>query len=506
MTTTLPPIANVQVATVPLAAFLAREAAILAAAGTSSPLPEINFLNATVKIGDGAASGAAPQQPSISTLQASGALVHQVWSGLAVQSCSQNATNANQVDILCVIPAVDSSGVEIGPFWATEFIVTDETGTAMIAGVTLAPKLVTANGAATDLAFIVSVGFSVGTVVLTAPSAPWMTAAQIQAGIANEVTGTAPIAVAKTVDSAGWPHFAVSIDPASIIHNGVDTSAAGNVVTVAALTPAETALTPGQLLVITKGAAANTGAAAATVMGSSGAVIWADGSALAAGGWPGGVPALVKWDGTTFLILSVMGPSVFSLATAGKHFATFSAVGTTNFTAPITGWYWSECYGPGGGAGVYTVSPEGEGGGGGGYSGKWIFLTAGTVVPVTIGAGGTTSGTGSGTAGGTTSFGSYHSATGGGPGTVGGSNGAGGVGIGGDINLTGQSGVSGNQTFGVQNGQGGDCAGPFGGKGGLGADSSGPTWPGGGGNVTCTTAGASPVGAAGMWGGVIIRY
>jgi hypothetical protein len=215
MTTTLPPINNVQVATVPLAAFLAREAAILAAAGTSTPLAEINFLNATVKIGDGAASGVAPQQPSISTLQASGALVHQVWSGQVVQSCSQNPINPNQIDILCVIPAVDSSGAEIGPFWATEFIVTDEAGTPMIAGVTLAPKMVTANGGGTDLAFIVSIGFSVGTVVLTAPSAPWMTQAQIQAGIANAVTGTAPITVAKTIDTAGWSHFNVALDPAA---------------------------------------------------------------------------------------------------------------------------------------------------------------------------------------------------------------------------------------------------------------------------------------------------
>lgn len=214
MSTTLPAISNIQVATVPLAGFLSRQASILAAAGTASPLPEINFLAGTLKIGDGAVSGAA-QCPLISTLQATNALTHQVWSGLAVQSCAQNSTSSTQIDILCVIPAVDASGNEIGPFWVTEFILTDENGTPMVAGVTAAPKYVTANGGATDLAFIVSVAFAVGTVVLTAPSEPFLSKSSAQAALANIVSGVSPIVVTKRPDAAGWTDFAVSMPPAA---------------------------------------------------------------------------------------------------------------------------------------------------------------------------------------------------------------------------------------------------------------------------------------------------
>lgn len=212
MTTTLPAIQSIQVATVPLAAFLAREASILAAAGTSMPLAEINFLGATVLVGDGNVSGS-PQCPSISTLQSTNALTHQVWSGKIVQSAAQNSSNPNQVDLLCVIPAVDANGNEIGPFWVTEFIVTDENGTPMIAGVTAAPKFTVANGAITDLSFIVSVAFAVGTVVLTAPSQPFMSSSQIQAALGSIVTGVAPITVTESANSAGWPDFAVAIAP-----------------------------------------------------------------------------------------------------------------------------------------------------------------------------------------------------------------------------------------------------------------------------------------------------
>lgn len=215
MTTTLPPIQNIQVATVPLAAFLSRQAAILAAAGTSTPLSAINFLNATVLVGDGNVSGS-PQCPSISTLQSTAALTHQVWSGKIVQSSAQNSSNPNQIDLLCVIPAVDASGNEIGPFWVTEFIVTDENGTPMIAGVTAAPKFTVANGAITDLAFIVSVAFAIGTVVLTAPSEPFLSKSSAQAALANIVSGVPPITVTKSVDANGWIDFAVAVSLAAV--------------------------------------------------------------------------------------------------------------------------------------------------------------------------------------------------------------------------------------------------------------------------------------------------
>ena len=194
-----------EAATVPLPAYLARSAAVLAGAGGVNPPPEINFMQATVILGDGAVSGSGAQVPAISTLQSSGAVTHQVWSGKIVQSVSVDAANSAQVDILCVVPAVDGSGNEIGPFYVTEYVITDELGAARLAGTTLMPKLVTANGTAVDLAFIAEVGFSLGTVVLTPPSAAFVSMAQVLAAFnAHLPSATAPITTSDTIDAQGW--------------------------------------------------------------------------------------------------------------------------------------------------------------------------------------------------------------------------------------------------------------------------------------------------------------
>ncbi len=201
----------------------------------------------------------------------------------------------------------------------------------------------------------------------------------------------------------------------------------------------------------------------------------------------------------------VCGPGIYAKFGTGTNAPiVYSVAGSYTFTAPITGWYWVENYGAGGGAGLYGSgsTAEGEGGGGGGFSGKWIYLTAGTVVPYVIGAQGASSGAGTGTAGGTTSFGAYHSATGGGPGNVAGTIGAGGTGVGGDINLTGQAGFNGDRNFNALQSGGGDAAGPYGGKGAVGGNA---TWPGGGGLAAATTTG-TPSTLAAADGGIIIRY
>jgi hypothetical protein len=117
------------------------------------------------------------------------------------------------------------------------------------------------------------------------------------------------------------------------------------------------------------------------------------------------------------------------------------------------------CGGGGGGAGASTAAPNrimgaGSGGGSGGYS-KKVFTSAqiGASQTVTIGVGGNgSSGYGNGSPGGTTSFGSFLTASGGSGGTPvftgGGVNyqvangGGGGVGSGGDINFAGTPGGS----------------------------------------------------------------
>lgn len=403
-----PPASQIQVSTVPLNAFLTRESSILAAGGTSSPLAEINFLNATVKVGDGAVGSSGPQIPSISTLQANNALVHQVWSGTVVQACSQNPTNPNQIDILCVIPAVDASGNEIGPFWVTEFIITDENGTAMIAGTTVAPKLVTANGAATDLAFIASVAFSLGTVVLTAPSAPFLTENQIQAALANEVTPVAPITVTSSTDSQGWEHFAVGIDPKAVFHYGPDTSSTADAI-VATVAPAVTTLAAGMTFAI-KLANGLTGASTAAINGLAAVpVTRADGTPTQQGDGVAGEVLQLIYDGANLQIAGLLSTFV-----PAHSLVTLST--SQNFTAPQSGFYEVEGWGGGGGGGgAANASCAASGGSGAAHFHGVYYFAKGQVVPCTIGAGGApgAAGGGNGSPGGATSFGSLANAPGG---------------------------------------------------------------------------------------------
>jgi len=138
----------------------------------------------------------------------------------------------------------------------------------------------------------------------------------------------------------------------------------------------------------------------------------------------------------------------------------FTAGGTFTVPAGVKK-VWVEVQGGGGGGGAGgNGGPTGGGGGAGGYAAELVTgLTPGGTVAVTIGAGGaggTCSGAcvpGVGETGGTSSFGSYVSATGGGGGNLHyyngtystwGNNfmgGAGGTGSNGDINLTGSAGV-----------------------------------------------------------------
>ncbi len=219
--TSLPTINGIQVATVPLPGYLARLAAIQASIGTANPLPEVDFTKATVIVGDNNGN-----TQSISTVQNNQAVTHEVWSGQCVQGVTQDPTNSQQFDILCVIPAVDANDVEIGPFWMTEFIVTDENGVPAFAGVTAMPKYVTANGSTTDVAFFVSGAFSAGTVALAAPAGAFATLLQVRNMInADQVTAVAPIVATQTVDQSGMEHTAISVSEA--VQPASDTTGAG---------------------------------------------------------------------------------------------------------------------------------------------------------------------------------------------------------------------------------------------------------------------------------------
>lgn len=155
----------------------------------------------------------------------------------------------------------------------------------------------------------------------------------------------------------------------------------------------------------------------------------------------------------TFFTILLVAPFIY----AQSGFQEFTTSG--NFTVPngVTS-IDLEVVGGGGGGNINGYG----GGGGGGYSSGTFSVTPGTVISVTIGAGGGTGGTG-----GTTMVGSLIQATGGASGTwvnhpnVGGG-GAGGVGSGGSINYSGGNGGGGYWTY-------------FGGGGGgaAGADGNG---------------------------------
>jgi hypothetical protein len=168
----------------------------------------------------------------------------------------------------------------------------------------------------------------------------------------------------------------------------------------------------------------------------------------------------------------------------------------------------------GGGAGSYASygSIPSGGGAGGGYARKRISgLLPGQVIPVTIGIGGNggaTSGSPA-TAGGTSSFGTYVSATGGSLNALASIsaplNGAtpGGVGVGGDVNIAGSSGQAGVLN---QGGLGG--AAPMGGTQNSGTTGVSGNFPGGGaaGAGTGSNSATQYNGASGAGGLAVVRW
>ena len=171
-----------------------------------------------------------------------------------------------------------------------------------------------------------------------------------------------------------------------------------------------------------------------------------------------------------------------------------------------------ELWGGGSGSFASAGSAPSGGGAGGGYARIRIAsLSAGQLVPVTVGSGGnggTTAGAGA-TAGGTSSFGTYASATGGNLNQLASVasplNGAtpGGIGVGGDVNISGSSGQAGVVN---QGGLGG--AAPMGGAQNSGTSGVAGNFPGGGasGAGTGANSATSYNGAGGASGLVVVRW
>ena len=193
-----------------------------------------------------------------------------------------------------------------------------------------------------------------------------------------------------------------------------------------------------------------------------------------------------------------------------------TTAGTSNWTAPFTGYYLVKVRGAGGGgAGGGGGATWSSGGGGeGGYSEALLFITSGTVIAVTVGAGGPGAGNtngAQGTTGGTSVFGSgggepsATGGTGGNGGTTSCAGGTGGQGFNGALTLYGAYGGDGNPyTNTVQGGQGG-------GQGGgrtstVNNASVNALNPGCGGGSIWYTTGSAQTGGNGAAGSVQIWY
>ena len=169
-----------------------------------------------------------------------------------------------------------------------------------------------------------------------------------------------------------------------------------------------------------------------------------------------------------------------------------------------------ELVGSGGaGGGTNNNNVGAAGGGGGGYSRKVIPVASlGATETVTVPAGGTGVSDAAGNAGGTTSFGTHCTATGGGGGgaEAGGQGGSGGAGSGGDLNIDGDTGSSGSTPGG--SGKGGSTLLGGGGRppatSGNNAGNAGGNYGGGGSGGQKVGAGADASGGAGKSGIVVI--
>lgn len=185
----------------------------------------------------------------------------------------------------------------------------------------------------------------------------------------------------------------------------------------------------------------------------------ADGSDPAVSDLVSGVAYRTIDDGTNIRVLTALPSDIIAASSIVGRTQVFTAGGTFTVPAGVTsveveGW-------SGGGAGGASnnstaggtlVGNPGAGGGAGAYFYKRITgLTPGATETVTVGAGGAGASGAGGGMGGTTSFGSHASATGGLGGSFGSSTvangGAGGAATGGDLNIAGgQGGASGTNS------------------------------------------------------------
>lgn len=237
-------------------------------------------------------------------------------------------------------------------------------------------------------------------------------------------------------------------------------------------------------------------------------IVARDGAALSPGDLPANGLLWFACDGTNVRLLGSGGSlsltQINSVPSVPRGGAEFTTAGVHSFTVPagITRVF-AEVVGAGGSGGSSAGVWFGGSGGGGGYANLAIAVTPGQVITVTVGAGGAAvaPGGGNGNNGGSTSFGPYVSATGGGGGanspTAGAAvvGGSGGVGSGGASNLIGAAGNASNSSGTANNYPAGGAPGCLGGQGGTNCAPGscyGSGGSGGGGSPSLTSGAGAP--------------
>lgn len=169
--------------------------------------------------------------------------------------------------------------------------------------------------------------------------------------------------------------------------------------------------------------------------GTSGNVLTSNGTT-----WASAAPTGIAFTGAAWATY----PSTINSAPTNTALTYSGTAGSFTFTVPAgVSRVMVTCIGGGGGGGNSTSAAGGTGGGGGGYAMAYVTgLTPGQTISVTVGIGGAAV-----TAGGSSSFGTFCTATGGGAGQTNQTTGTGGTGGSGTVGNFLFSGANGNPCF-----------------------------------------------------------
>jgi hypothetical protein len=256
------------------------------------------------------------------------------------------------------------------------------------------------------------------------------------------------------------------------------------------------------------------GGTLAVSSGGTGQTSYTDGQLLIGNSTGNTLTKATLTQGTGITITNGAGSITIAASGGGgggfSNMQVFTSNGTFTVPAGITKVKVTVVGGGGGGGGVFLCPPAYAGGGGGGGAAIEIIsgLTPGGTVSVTVGGGGAGGAGADGSAGGTSSFGAFCSATGGSGGggyTSSGSFAAstGGIGSGGDLNIRGGGGAGANPYSNVAGNSllGGTTSSPY----ANGTRAGAPYGGGGAGGVVISCAFISN-GGAGAAGVVIVEW